>query len=129
MDDLLPGLSEALEAMNRGDVGPAVALLDPDVDWRGRSQGHLWWKHTPSCHGPDEARENLERQAAKRWTIDQVEQIGDRVVVGGGWTTEEGAPGTGSFFQVLTVDGGKIVDIHGCNSRREAMKYARQRTS
>jgi hypothetical protein len=27
VEDVLPGLNEALEAMNRGDVEPAVALL------------------------------------------------------------------------------------------------------
>jgi ketosteroid isomerase-like protein len=124
MDELLPGLTEALEAMNRGDVGPAVALLDTDVDWRGRSDGHLWWKHTPSCHGSEEAKANLQVQANKRWTLGQVERVGDRLVVGGGWTTEDGGGEAGSFFQVLTVRNGKIVDIQGCNSRREALRYA-----
>ena len=39
VDDVLPGLSEALSAMNRGDVEPAVALVDPDVDWRADRRG------------------------------------------------------------------------------------------
>jgi hypothetical protein len=107
VDDILPGLSEALEAMNRGDVEPAVALLDPDVDWRGRPQGHLWWRHAPSCHGPDE--------------------VGDCVVVGGRWTMTDGSREVaGRFYQVLRVRGGLIVDIQGCTSRRAAMAYARR---
>jgi ketosteroid isomerase-like protein len=125
MDELLPGLTEALEAMNRGDVEPAAALLDPDVDWRARPQGHLWWKRRPSCHGRDEARANLQVQAGKRWRLDEVERVGDRIVVGGGWTSEGGSRETGSFFQVLTVRDGRIVDIQGCKSLHEAKRVAR----
>jgi ketosteroid isomerase-like protein len=133
--EILPGLTEALEAMNRGDVGPAVALLDSDVDWRGRSDGHLWWKHTPSCHGPDEARQNLElqvvkgraRPGTKQFALEQVEQVGDRVVIGGRWTMADGSRETaGRFFQVLTVRDGRIVQIQGCTSRREALRHAKR---
>jgi hypothetical protein len=28
-------MRDALEAMSRGDVEPAVSLLDPEVEWRG----------------------------------------------------------------------------------------------
>jgi ketosteroid isomerase-like protein len=40
-------LQSAAEAYSRGDVEPFVALLDEDVDWRGVTRGHLWWKRTP----------------------------------------------------------------------------------
>ena len=134
MDDILPGLNDALEAMNRGDVEPAVALLDPEVDWRGRPQGHLWWRHVPSCHGPDEARRNLERQVdkgqatagVKRFALEQVAQVGECVVVAGRWETADGSDDVGRFYQVLRVRGGLIVDIQGCTSRRAAMAYARR---
>lgn len=133
MDEILPGLNAALEAMNCGDVEPAVALLDPDVDWRGRPSGHLWWRHSPSCHGPDEARENFKLQVVKgvarpdtkAFELEQVEQVGDRVVIGGRWTMEDGSRETGGrFYQVLTVKDGLIVDIQGCTSPRDAMRYA-----
>jgi ketosteroid isomerase-like protein len=135
MDEVLPGLTDALEEMNRGNVEPAVALLDPDVDWRGRPRGHLWWRHEPRCHGPDEARENFEMQVVKgtarpgtkAFALERVEQVGDRVVVGGRWTMEDGSHETaGRFFQVLTVRDGRIVDIQGCTSRRAAIRYARR---
>jgi ketosteroid isomerase-like protein len=135
MDEILPGLSDAVRAMNRGDVEPVVALLDPDVDWRGRPHGHLWWRHVPSCHGPDEARENLRlqvvkgeaRRGIKEFALEQVDQVGDCVVVGGRWTTADGSRETaGRFYQVLRVRGGRIVDIQGCTSRRAAMAYARR---
>jgi ketosteroid isomerase-like protein len=131
--EALPGLIEALEELNRGNVEPAVALLDPDVDWRGRPDGHFWWKRTPSCHGPDEARPNLElqvvkgraRPGTKEFALEAVEQVGDRLVVGGRWTMEDGSSETaGRFFQVLTVRDGRIVDIQGCTSRRAALRYA-----
>jgi hypothetical protein len=59
-------LRRASEAYNRGDVEPLVVLLDEDVDWYGRMRGHLWWKRTPSCHGPGEARANFELRLRKR---------------------------------------------------------------
>jgi ketosteroid isomerase-like protein len=131
----LPGLTQALEELNRGNVEPTVALLDTDVDWRGRPNGHLWWKQMPSCHGPDEARENLKLQVVKGrarprtkdFALEQVEQVGDRLVVGGRWTMEDGSQETaGRFFQVLTVRDGRIVDMQGCTSRRAALRYARR---
>jgi ketosteroid isomerase-like protein len=131
MAELLPGLDAALQALNRGDVEPAVALLDESVQWRGRPDGHLWWKHTPSCSGPDEARVNLKRQAAKgaqrRFELQQVEQVGQRLVIGGRWRTDGGSQEqAGRFFQVLTVRDGRIVGIEGCTSRRSAMAAARR---
>jgi ketosteroid isomerase-like protein len=135
MSELLPGLTEALEEMNRGNVAPAVALLDPDVGWRGRPNGHLWWKQAPSCHGPDEARANFElqvvkgraRPGTKEFALEEVDQVGDRLVVGGRWTMQDGSQETAErFFQVLTVRDGRIVDMQGCTSRRAALRYAKR---
>jgi hypothetical protein len=99
MSELLPGLTDALEEMNRGNVEAAVALLDANVDWRGRANGHLWWKQTSSGHGPGEARENFElevvkgraRPGTKEFALEEVDQVGDRLVVGGRWTMEDGS--------------------------------------
>jgi ketosteroid isomerase-like protein len=41
-------LRAAAEALNRGDPGPFAALIADDCEWRGVSDGHLWWKRTPS---------------------------------------------------------------------------------
>ncbi len=38
----------AYDAAVRGDVSDLVSLLHPDVEWRGTSRGHLWWRRTPS---------------------------------------------------------------------------------
>jgi ketosteroid isomerase-like protein len=36
------------EAWARGDVDELVALLDPEVYWRGIERGHLWWRRAPT---------------------------------------------------------------------------------
>jgi ketosteroid isomerase-like protein len=125
-------IREAAEAYNRGDVEPLVAMLDEDVDWRGPTSGHLWWRHTPSCHGPKEARANFERrlkQASLRpgyagLELEDVQESGDRVMLGSRWRTEEGQPPEDAerFFQVVTMRDGKIVDIKGCKSHKEALR-------
>jgi len=46
--EIVDRLQAAAHAFNEGDVEPFVALLDDDVDWRGVSHGHLWWRRTPS---------------------------------------------------------------------------------
>jgi ketosteroid isomerase-like protein len=124
MAEMLPGLEHALEAMNRGDVDEVAALLDPDVDWRARPHGHLWWKQAPHCHGRDDARENLRRQAAKVFRLELVEEVGDRLVVAGRWSRANAADDAGEFVQVMTVRNERIVDIQGFSSRRAARRYA-----
>jgi len=41
-------LRAAVDAFNKGDAGPFLALMDEDSEWRGITRGHLWWKHAPS---------------------------------------------------------------------------------
>jgi hypothetical protein len=41
-------LRAAVDALNDGDVGPFIALLDDECEWRAVPHGHLWWKNTPS---------------------------------------------------------------------------------
>ena len=92
-----------------------MALLDPDVDWRGRPRGHLWWRQAPSCHGAEEARRNLKlqvdkgqaRPGVKEFALEQVAQVGDCVVVGGRWTMADGSREVaGRFSQVLRCAAG-----------------------
>jgi hypothetical protein len=52
--------------------------------------------------------------------------VGDDTVIGSTrWLDPEGE--THERFQVITVRDGKIVDMQGCKSRREAERVARQR--
>ena len=105
-------------------------MIADDNEWRGISHGHLWWKRTPACHGPDEAREVLKFQIQKhgeprieiRPEFTEVDD--DRII---GWTRWLGADGRRhERFQVLTLRDGKIVDMQGCASRREAERFARR---
>jgi len=124
---MIDRLRAAAEALNEGDVEPFVALMAEDSEWRGVTSGHLWWKQTAACHGPDEAREVLRVQFAKRRALGariqpEFTQIGDRIIGSTRWTTPDGRDE--ERFQVLTVRDGKIVDMQGCGSRREAERFA-----
>jgi ketosteroid isomerase-like protein len=119
-------LRAAAEALNRGDPEPFVALIADDSEWRGIARGSLWKKQTPSCHGPDEARKVLQLQFAKRRGVEihpEFTQIGDRIIGTTRWIDADGR--RGERYQVLTVRDGKIVDMQGCASRREAERFAR----
>ena len=53
--------------------------------------------------------------------------VGDDTVIGSTrWLDPEGE--THERFQVITMRDGKIVDLQGCRSRREAERFARRRT-
>jgi ketosteroid isomerase-like protein len=41
-------LQQALDAATSGDLDPLVALFAPELEWRGTTRGHLWWRRTPS---------------------------------------------------------------------------------
>ena len=52
-------------------------------------------------------------------------QVGDKIIGSTQWLGADG--GRHERFQVLTVREGKIVDMQGCVSRREAERFARRR--
>ena len=41
-------VQRAFDAAIAGDVEPLVALMAPDLEWRGIERGHLWWRSAPS---------------------------------------------------------------------------------
>ena len=45
---MIDRLQAAVDALNRGDAAPFASLFADDAEWRGVSQGFLWWKHAPS---------------------------------------------------------------------------------
>jgi hypothetical protein len=47
-----------------------------------------------------------------------------RILGAARWIDADGR--RGERYQVLTVRDGKIVDLQGCRSRREAMRFARR---
>lgn len=121
---MIDELRAAAEALNNGDPEPFAALIADENEWRGVAHGHLWWKHMPVCHGPVEALENLRRTAGRLQIQPSFEQVGDKIIGSTKWVDQDG--GQGERFQVLTIRDGKIVDMQGCASRREAERFARK---
>ena len=128
---MIDRLRAAAEALNNGDPEAFASLMAEDSEWRGVASGRLWWKQMPSCHGPDEAREVLRFQLEKRARHGlrlelqpEFTEVGNRIIGSTRWVDEEGR--RGERFQVLTVRDGKIVDMQGCATRREAERFARR---
>jgi len=124
---MIDQLRAAAQALNQGDPEPFASLIADDSEWRGVSHGFLWWKSTPACHGPDEARETLKFQIKKRGEQrieiqPEFSQVGDKLIGSTQWLGDDGR--RHERFQVLTVRDGKIVDMQGCASRREAERFA-----
>ncbi len=55
----------------------------------------------------------------------EFEQIGDRIIGSTQWLDGQGR--RQERYQVLTIRDGKIVDMQGCATRREAERFARRR--
>jgi ketosteroid isomerase-like protein len=126
---MIDQLRAAAVALNRGDPEPFASLFAEDAEWRGVSRGFMWWKREPTCHGPDEAREALKLGIQKRGGRQRVAmqpeftQVGDdRIITSTQWTRADGT--RHERYQVLTFRDGKIIDMQGCASRREAERFA-----
>ncbi len=123
-------LQAATEALNAGDPGPFASLMAEGSEWRGVANGHLWWKRTPACHGPDEALEVMSHQLRKRadnrlQIRPEFTQVGEGTIIGSSeWMGTDGRRQV--RYQVLRFRDGKIVDMQGCSSRREAERFARR---
>jgi ketosteroid isomerase-like protein len=130
---MIDELRAAAEALNEGDPAPFAALMAEDSEWRGVSSGHLWWKRAAACHGPKEALEVMQFQIRKRGdrrmeiSEPSFAQIGDDTIIGSAeWTGTDGRRQV--RYQVISFRDGKIVDMQGCGSRREAERFARRRS-
>jgi ketosteroid isomerase-like protein len=126
---VLDQLRAAADALNRGDPEPFVSLIADENEWRGVGRGFLWWKDVPVCHGPDGARGALSVALKKRDRLEfvrdvQFTPVGDRVIGSAEWIGPDGK--RHRRYQVLTFRDGKIVDMQGCSSRREAERFARK---
>ena len=126
---MIDRLFEAVEALNQGDPEPFASLFSEDAEWRGIPVGYLWWKRTPSCRGPDGARAALaaflsKRTAARTEVLPKFDIVGDKIIGSTLWSDR--ADTRVERFQVLTIRDGKIVDMQGCRTRREAERFARR---
>jgi hypothetical protein len=71
-------------------------------------------------------RFQIEKRGESRLEVQpEFTQVGDNKIIGS--THWMGADGRRhERYQVLTLRGGKIIDMQGCTSRREAERFARQ---
>jgi ketosteroid isomerase-like protein len=127
---MIDQLQAAADALNEGNPEPFASLLADDSEWRGVSHGHLWWKQTPACHGPGEALDVMRHQIRKRsdnrlQVQPEFTQVDEDTIIGS--TEWMGTDGRRQVrYQVLRLRDGKIVDMQGCRSRREAERVARR---
>jgi ketosteroid isomerase-like protein len=109
-------------ALRSGRYEIAAEMLEPDVRWQGL---HEDWV----CLGRDEVLETFRTGIEERRDVDALEFIraGDQVVFGArgpGITEVGGEPLEGQIFNVYTLRGGRIVEIHDYRLRSEALAAA-----
>ncbi len=102
------------------DLSAFSELLDPDVTWGAPGA------RNPGCKNRNQvlAWYQRGRDAGVRGSVYDVEVLGDRLLVSMSVRGTEGAQergGTALRFQVLTIRGGKIVDIVGFDDKAEAL--------
>jgi ketosteroid isomerase-like protein len=110
-------------ALESADVAAFSHLLDPDVHWGAPDA------RRPSCRNRDQVLAWYERgrESGTRASVSEVVVLGDRIVVGltvrNSQAANEGG-GAALRWQVLTVRGGRVVDIVGFDDRDEAVARA-----
>lgn len=110
-------------ALESADLSAFSELLDPDVRWGAPGAG------TPACRNRSQvlAWYQRGRDAGTRADVTDVEVHGERILVSltVRGTSEASARGGAALrWQVLTVSGGRIVDIVGFDDRSEASTAA-----
>lgn len=119
---------QAYEAYARGDLATMMSFVDVDLEW-------IYLDPTDEdpqpqvCHGLDELKSALKRQAAHglHMELEEVVGRGDRVLV------VVRQPGVDSYrarkandlnYTVVTVREGRIIALRACRDRQEASTLA-----
>jgi hypothetical protein len=110
-------------ALDAADLSAFAELLDPDVQWGPPDQS------PPTCRNRTQVLSWYQRgrDAGVRARVSETVVLGDRILVGLkviGNRADEPADGEAERWQVLTVRGGRVVDIVGFDERSEAMARA-----
>jgi hypothetical protein len=68
------------------------------------------------------------KSGAGGWRIDDLDftRFGDNKIIGTARFTDHDGQPRGSNPVVITVSGGKIVDMQGCKTRSEAERFAKR---
>jgi ketosteroid isomerase-like protein len=119
---------EAYEAYGRGDVAGMMEFIDPELEWTYLDPA-FDNPEPRTCHGRDELRQALERQA-KQGLASQIEEIvagGDQVLVvirTPGVDRVRVRQAEDRNYLVLTLDQGRIIRMRACRNGDEARRFA-----
>jgi ketosteroid isomerase-like protein len=119
---------EAYEAYGRGDVDGMMEFVDPELEWTYLNPA-VENPEPQTCHGRDELRRALERQAGQGLAA-QIEEIvasGDQVLVAirtPGVDRVRVRQAEDRNYLVLTVDQGRIIRMRACRNGDEARRFA-----
>jgi hypothetical protein len=107
-------------APEAADLSAFSDLLDPEVHWGAPDA------RRPACKNRDQVLAWYERgkESGARARVSEVAVFGDRILVGLTVRGTQSAKERGGMtlrWQVLTVRGGRIVDIVGFDDRRDAV--------
>jgi len=110
-------------ALEGADLTAYGDLLDPDVRWGAPDA------RQPACRNRDQVLTwyRRGRESGVRASVNEVVVLGDRLLVGLTVRGSEDAVERGGAalrWQVLTVRGGRVVDIVGFDDRTEALSRA-----
>jgi ketosteroid isomerase-like protein len=118
-------IRRAYDAYARGDLAAMLEVVDPDLEWTYLDPS-LADPQPQVCHGRHELESALARQAGRglRAHLEEAAGHGDRVMV------VVRTPGVDAYrvrqaddrnYDVFTVRDGRIVALHACHDRQEAL--------
>jgi ketosteroid isomerase-like protein len=110
-------------ALGASDLRAFTELLDPHVTWGAPGA------RTPTCQNRNQvlAWYQRGRESGTRVQVSDVAVMGDRLLVSltlRGTDAAQERGGAALKWQVLTVRGGRIIDIVGFDDRTEAIAHA-----
>jgi ketosteroid isomerase-like protein len=119
-------IRRAYDAYARGDLAAMLEVVDPDLEWTYLDPS-LADPQPQVCHGRHELESALARQAGRglRAQLEEAVGHGDRVMV------VVRTPGVDAYrvrqaddrnYDVFTVRAGRIVALHACHDRQEALR-------
>ncbi len=119
---------EAYEAYGRGDVARMLEFVDPELEWTYLDPA-FEDPEPATCHGRDQLRWALERQAGQGLVsqIDEVVASGEKVMVvihTPGIDRVRVRQAEDRNYLVLAVSQERIVSMRACRNRDEARNLA-----
>jgi ketosteroid isomerase-like protein len=118
----------AYEAYGRGDLAGLLDIIDPDLEWTYLDPSFAD-PEPQTCHGRDELRCALQRQAEQglRSEVTELASSGDKVMVvirTPGIDRHRVRPPGDRNFLVLTLRQGRVVAMRACRDGAEARAAA-----